>query len=167
MSASTSAWIGLGSNLADPASAVERGLDALADLPSTRLGARSRLYRTAPWGITDQPSFVNAVARIETGLAPLDLLDALLAIERRHGRDRERDLRWGPRTLDLDLLLYGSMRIAQPQLTVPHPQLHRRAFVLVPLAEIDPALEVPGLGPVRTLLAGVAEDAANCRAIGD
>lgn len=167
MTAPTSAWIGLGSNLADPVAAVEHGLDALAQLPSTTLSARSRLYRTTPWGRTDQPSFVNAVARIATMLEPLDLLDALLAIERRQGRDRERDLRWGPRTLDLDLLLYGRAEIAQPRLTVPHPHLHRRAFVLVPLAELDPVLEVPGLGPVGSLLADVAADAAECRPIGD
>lgn len=167
MTTPISAWIGLGSNLADPASAVEQGLDALADLPSTTLSARSRLYRTAPWGKTDQPSFVNAVARLQTLLAPLDLLDALLAIERRHGRDRDRDLRWGPRTLDLDLLLYDRAQIAQPRLTVPHPHLHRRAFVLVPLAELDPALEVPGIGPIAPLLAAVAEDAAQCRPLGD
>jgi len=167
MTAPTSAWIGLGSNLADPVSAVGQGLDALADLPSTTLSARSRLYRTAPWGRTDQPGFVNAAARIETALEPLELLDALLAIERRHGRDRERDQRWGPRTLDLDLLLYGRAQIAQPRLTVPHPHLHRRAFVLVPLAELDPTLEVPGIGAVGGLLAGVAEDAAQCRPICD
>ncbi|HUD43086.1 MAG TPA: 2-amino-4-hydroxy-6-hydroxymethyldihydropteridine diphosphokinase [Dokdonella sp.] len=167
MTAPIAAWIGLGSNLADPVAAVERGLDALAHLPSTLLSGQSRLYRTAPWGMTDQPAFVNAVARIATTLEPLALLDALLAIERRHGRDRARDLRWGPRTLDLDLLLYGRAQIAQPRLTVPHPHLHRRAFVLVPLAELDPGLDVPGFGPVEALLAAVAEDAAQCRAIGD
>lgn len=165
MTVPSSAWIGLGSNLDDPVRAVERGLEALAGLPSTTLSARSRSYRTAPWGRTEQPGFVNAVARVATALAPLALLDALLEIERRHGRDRDRDERWGPRTLDLDLLLYGRERIEHERLTVPHPYLHRRAFVLVPLAEIDPALDVPGHGPIGSLLAAVADDARDCRPI--
>ncbi|ANB18693.1 2-amino-4-hydroxy-6-hydroxymethyldihydropteridine diphosphokinase [Dokdonella koreensis] len=161
--AQTLAWVGLGSNLADPVAQVRAGLDALAALPSTDVLARSRLYRTAPWGRTDQPVFVNAVARLSTALVPLDLLDALLGIERRHGRDRNSDLRWGPRTLDLDLLLYGDRRIEHARLTIPHPRLRERAFVLVPLAELDPELSIPGDGRVQDLLAAVAEDAGACR----
>ena len=161
--AQTLAWVGLGSNLADPVAQVRAGLDALAALPSTGVLAQSRLYRTAPWGRTDQPAFVNAVARLSTALAPLDLLDALLGIERRHGRERSSDLRWGPRTLDLDLLLYGDRRIVDARLTIPHPRLRERAFVLVPLAELDPELSIPGDGRVQDLLAAVAEDAGACR----
>jgi 2-amino-4-hydroxy-6-hydroxymethyldihydropteridine diphosphokinase len=127
---------------------------ALARLPSTRLMARSSLYRTAPVGKLDQPDFVNAVARLETALAPEALLQALLAIEGSQGRVRgERN---APRTLDLDLLLYDDLVLDRPGLTLPHPRLHERAFVLVPLAELDPALRVPGRGPLRALLAQVA-----------
>lgn len=152
-------YIGLGSNLADPPAQVETGLRALAQLPRTRLAARSRPYRSMPWGRTDQPTFVNAVARLDTGLEPRELLGQLLAIERRAGRERE-GARWGPRVLDLDILLYGDCRIAEPGLRVPHPHLHERAFVLVPLAEIAPDLDIPGHGRVADLLARI--DASAC-----
>lgn len=153
------AFIGLGSNLGNPRAQVERAFDDLAAVESTRLAARSSLYRSAPWGVTDQPAFVNAVAEVDTRLAPRELLQALLAIERRHGRVRD-GLRWGPRTLDLDLLACGDLRIEEPGLVLPHPQLPRRAFVLVPLAEIAPDFCVAGAGRVRDLLAAV--DARGC-----
>lgn len=157
-------YIGLGSNLADPAAQVEAGLRALARLPKTRLVARSRLYRSAPWGRVDQPEFVNAAAQLETVLEPGLLLDALLQIERAAGRERD-GTRWGPRVLDLDILVYGERRIAEPGLHVPHPHLPERAFVLVPLAEIAPDLQVPGRGRVADLLAGV--DASTCKRVAE
>ena len=148
------AYIGLGSNLDEPGAQVERALCELDALPLTRLVARSRLYRTAPWGGIAQPDFINAVARLETGLDAQALMRALLTIERRAGRRRDGE-RNGPRVLDLDLLLYGDQRIADADLQVPHPRLHERAFVLVPLAEIAPDLAVPGQGRLGELLARV------------
>lgn len=152
------AYVALGSNLCDPRAQVERGFDALAGLPLTVLRARSRLYRTPPWGIPDQPDFVNAVARLETSLPPRELLDALQGVETRAGRVR--GARYGPRTLDLDLLLYGDVELHEPGLVIPHPRLHERAFVLRPLADVAPELEVPGRGRVADLLARV--DASGC-----
>jgi 2-amino-4-hydroxy-6-hydroxymethyldihydropteridine diphosphokinase len=147
------AYVALGSNLRDPARQVRSGLEALARLPETRLVTRSSLYRTAPVGKPDQPDFINAVARLDTGLEPEVLLQRLLDIERQHARVRgERN---GPRTLDLDLLLHGECRMESPGLTVPHPRMHERAFVLAPLAEIAPELDIPGRGKVRELLAGL------------
>ncbi|MBJ6978192.1 2-amino-4-hydroxy-6-hydroxymethyldihydropteridine diphosphokinase [Luteimonas sp. MC1895] len=156
MSAPLRACIGLGGNIGDVAAALRTALAALDALPGTRLLAASRFYRTAAWGVEAQPDFINAAALVDTALAPRDLLDALLGIERAHGRERAGDgSRWGPRTLDLDLLLYGDAVIDAPGLVVPHPQLHRRAFVLVPLAEVASDLEVPGLGRVSALLEGI------------
>lgn len=151
----TRAFVALGSNLDNPRAQVLRGFEALASLPGAELLARSRLYRSAPWGVAEQPEFVNATAEVETNLAPRELLDALLAIEHAAGRDRS-GARWGPRVLDLDLLLYGDTSLREPGLTLPHPHLHERAFVLSPLADIAPDLEVPGHGRVRELLAQVA-----------
>ncbi|HET7610371.1 MAG TPA: 2-amino-4-hydroxy-6-hydroxymethyldihydropteridine diphosphokinase [Rhodanobacteraceae bacterium] len=159
----SAAYVALGSNLDDPAAQVERGFAALAALPGTRLRARSRLYRTPPWGVVDQPSFVNAVAALETSLAPRELLEALLAIEA--GAGRVRGARNGPRTLDLDLLLHGDLELCEAGLTLPHPRLHERAFVLLPLADVAPGLDVPGRGRVRDLLARV--DPAGCIPIAD
>ena len=153
------AFVALGSNLDDTRSQVVRGFDALAKLPNTKLNSRSRLYRSAPWGITEQPEFINAVAELETGLEPREVLDALLAIERAAGRARN-GARWGPRVLDLDLLLYGDRRSDEPGLTLPHPHLHERAFVLLPLNDVAPDLRVPGRGRVRELLKQV--DASGC-----
>lgn len=147
-------FVGLGSNLGDPRRQVERAFDDLAALASTRLVARSPLYRSAPWGVTDQPAFVNAVAELASTLAPRALLQALLAIERSHGRVRD-GTRWGPRTLDLDLLACGDLQVDEPGLVLPHPQLARRAFVLVPLAAIAPDFIIAGAGRVRDLLAAV------------
>lgn len=149
------AAIGLGSNLDDPARQVQQAFEALDALPDTRLRARSRLYRSRPQGPQDQPDFVNACALIETALAPEALLDALQEIERQQGRVRQR--RWGERVIDLDLLLYGDRVIDTPRLMVPHPWLHRRDFVLVPLAEIAPGWTIPGVGTVREALARLDE----------
>lgn len=152
------AFVALGSNLDDPRIQVERGFDALSALPDTRLRARSRLFRTPPWGIVEQPDFINAVARLETLLAPRDLLAGLLDIEARAGRVR--GVPNGPRVLDLDLLLYGNAVIHEPGLVVPHPRLHLRAFVLAPLADIAWDLEIPGRGRVADLLESV--DVSGC-----
>jgi 2-amino-4-hydroxy-6-hydroxymethyldihydropteridine diphosphokinase len=154
------AYIGLGSNLAAPRIQIEKALQAMAQLPDSRVLAHSRLYRSSPWGFVEQPDFINAAAAIETGLTPAELMQSLLEIERGLGRERDGS-RWGPRIIDLDLLLYGSTIIDEPGLRVPHPHLHQRAFVLLPLAEIAPQLIVPGRGSVAELLAGV--DARGCR----
>ncbi|HET7591893.1 MAG TPA: 2-amino-4-hydroxy-6-hydroxymethyldihydropteridine diphosphokinase [Rhodanobacteraceae bacterium] len=155
------AYVALGSNLDDPEAQVEGGFAALAALPGTRLRARSRLYRTPPWGVVDQPAFVNAAAALETSLAPRALLEALLAIEA--GAGRVRGVRNGPRTLDLDLLAYGDCELREAGLTLPHPRLHERAFVLLPLADVAPGFDVPGQGRVADLLANV--DTTGCVAI--
>ena len=144
-------YIGLGSNLAEPRAQVQSGLQALARVARTRVLRRSRLYRSAPWGKTDQPDFINAVAQLETEFEPRALLEQLLAIEHAAGRIRSAD-RWGPRVLDLDILLHGERVLDDPGLRVPHPRLAQRAFVLVPLAEIAPDLQVPGIGPIQRLL---------------
>ncbi len=151
------AFVALGSNLRDPRAQVLSAMDALALLPDTRVSARSRLYRSAPWGNTAQPEFVNAVAELDTMLEPRELLDALLAIERAAGRERNA-ARWGPRILDLDLLLHDGRLLDEPGLTLPHPHLHERAFVLLPLNEIAPGLNVPGRGRVHQLLERVDID---------
>lgn len=146
------AYIGLGSNLTDPGAQVRAGLDALARLPRTQVEARSSLYRSSPVGLATQPNFINAACRVRTELSARALMQALLDIERRHGRVRGRE-KGGPRTLDLDLLLYGAERLNGPDLTVPHPRLHERAFVLFPLHELDATLVIPGRGHVADLLA--------------
>ena len=133
--------IGLGSNLADPASQLRRALDGLARLPDSRLVDCSPFYGSKPVGPADQPDFINAVAALDTDLPPLTLLDALQRLEQDAGRERLRH--WGERTLDLDLLLYGEQTIEHPRLTVPHPRMLERAFVLVPLAALTPALTLP------------------------
>lgn len=146
-------FVGLGANLGDAQAAVRAGIDALSKLSATRLLRASSLYRTPAWGLTGQPDFINAVAMLETALAPPELLGELLAIERQAGRNRGQGLRWGPRTLDLDVLLYGDRIIDEPGLTVPHPHLHERAFALVPLLEISPGVSIPGIGAARDALA--------------
>jgi len=148
------AYIALGANLGDPAATVNAAFAALDQLPQSRLLAKSALYRTAPVGIAEQPEFVNAAALIDTTLAPEALLDALLAIEQAFGRVRAE--RNGPRTLDLDILLYDDLTLATPRLTLPHPRLHLRAFVLQPLADLAPDLAIPGRGSLAAWLPAVA-----------
>ena len=147
------AFIGLGSNLANPLVQVRQALVELDSIPGTRVTARSSFYRTLPVGLLEQPEFINAVASVRTTLKPQALLAALLAIENRHGR--RRSIRNAPRTLDLDLLLYGEQVLGQDGLTLPHPRLQERAFVLAPFAEIAPDAMVPGRGRVQDLLARV------------
>jgi 2-amino-4-hydroxy-6-hydroxymethyldihydropteridine diphosphokinase len=149
-----SAYVGIGSNLDDPAARVRDALVDLAALPGTRLVKRSSLYRTQPQGYAAQPDFVNAVAALDTELAPAELLDRLQAIETNAGR--RRSFPNAPRTLDLDLLLYDAYRIDHPGLVVPHPRMHERAFVLVPLVEIAPEVRIPGAGSARDCLARIA-----------
>lgn len=148
------AYVALGANIGDPTATVLAAFAALANLTDSRVVHTSSLYRTAPVGLTNQPDFINAVAMLETGLAPEELLDALLDLEARFGRVR-RD-RNGPRTLDLDLLLYNDIELDLPRLILPHPRLHLRAFVLHPLAEIAPELAIPGRGSVAAWLPAVA-----------
>lgn len=150
------AYIGIGSNLGQPVEQVRRAGEALARLPASRLLDISPLYRNPAVGPGEQPDYVNAVAAVETRLEPHALLDALQAIETQQGRVRGA-LRWQSRTLDLDLLVYGDRSIRDDRLTVPHPRLHERAFVLKPLQDIAPGLEVPGLGNVEQLLARVSD----------
>lgn len=149
------AYIGIGSNLAEPLQQVEQAISALADLAQSRLVLRSSLYRSAPVGPQDQPDFVNAVVAVLTGLAPQELLAALQVIENAQGRTRSGE-RWGPRTLDLDLLVYGNETVATPTLTVPHPRIGERNFVLLPLSEIAPHLPIPGLPSVPQLVQQVS-----------
>ena len=137
----TTAFVGLGSNLADPVRQIETALQELDRLPHTRVVKRSSLHRTAPVGYAHQPDFINAVAQLETGLPAERLLDELQALEARHGR--ERSFPNAPRTLDLDLLLYGQLVLNTKRLTVPHPRMRERQFVLAPLREIAPDLEIP------------------------
>lgn len=147
------AFVALGANIGDAASTLKSALAALDQLAGVRVLRTSSLYRTAPVGVEDQPDFINAVAEIETPLAPHALLAALLALEDRFGRVRDR--RWGPRTLDLDLLLYDDLALDTPDLVLPHPRLHLRAFVAVPLAEIAPDLAIPGRGSLAAWLPAV------------
>jgi 2-amino-4-hydroxy-6-hydroxymethyldihydropteridine diphosphokinase len=146
----TIAYVGLGSNLDEPENQVEQALLELDRLPQSRLVGRSSLYRSAPVGFAGQPDFVNAVARLETGLPADRLLAGLQDIESRHGRIRS--FANAPRTLDLDLLLFENLQLRTPRLTLPHPRMHERAFVLKPLVEISPELSIPGLGPAKELL---------------
>ena len=144
------AYIGLGSNLQDPHGQLRRAFADIEGLPDTRVVARSSLYRSVPIGLLDQPDFVNAVAKISTALKPQELLKALLDIEHQHGR--ERTVRNAPRTLDLDVLLYDEVQLHEHGLTIPHPQMHLRAFVLQPLLEIAPDVSIPGVGQAQGLL---------------
>jgi len=152
--AASLAYIGLGANLGDARAALESALAALADLPDTVVLRRSSVWRSAPID-SSGPDYLNAVAELRTSLAPIDLLHRLQAVELAHGR--ERPYRNAPRTLDLDLLLHGRHVMASPELTLPHPRAHERAFVLAPLAELAPDLLLPGRGRVADLLAAVAD----------
>lgn len=150
------AFVGLGGNVGDAAATLRAAFEALDALPDTRLLRASRLYRTPAWGRREQPDFINAAAKLATRLDARALLDALLDIERGFGRDRgSEEQRWGPRVLDLDLLLYADASIDEPGLRLPHPHLHERAFVLVPLLEIAPDVAIPGHGTVRDAHAAV------------
>lgn len=152
------AWIGLGSNLDGPVEQVRAGLDGLAALPRTNLDRASTLYRNPPMGPPDQPDYVNAVAELTTGLTARELMYELQAIEAGRGRERS-GAQWGPRPLDLDLLVYGEHRIAEPDLVVPHPGVPERVFVLYPLAELAPDLEIPGYGRARALASQLPSNA--------
>lgn len=153
------AYIGLGSNQEDPVRQLHSAVAGLARLPETRLLRQSAVYRSAPWGLAEQPDFLNAVAELETRLSARQLLGGLLDIERRAGRRRDGP-RWGPRSIDLDLLVYADCRIDEDGLVIPHPRMAERAFVLLPLAELAPTLDVPGIGIVARLLEGI--DATAC-----
>ena len=141
------AFIGLGSNMVNPSSQVRQAMQSIDQLPETRVLARSSLYRSAPVGYLEQPDFINAVVQVETELAPRDLLQALLELEQQQGRTRE--FLNSPRTLDLDVLLYDDLQHHEHGLTVPHPQMHKRAFVLLPLLEIAPECVIPGVGAAQ------------------
>ena len=143
-------YVGLGSNLQMPARQIDDAFDLLAEIEGSRLVRRSSLYRSAPFGGIEQPDFVNAAAAVLTTLEPAEFLAELQAIEKRQGRERD-GARWGPRVLDLDLLVFGSQIIEQPGITVPHPGIAERNFVLLPLGEIAPDLVIPGLGRVADL----------------
>lgn len=143
------AYIGLGSNLADPLEQVQTALHELANLPNTRFITCSSLYRSTPIGPEDQPDYINAVAKLESRLEPLVLLDALQAIEQTHGRERK--VHWGARTLDLDILLYDQNILQTERLTVPHAFMHERGFVLAPLLEIEPTLALPSGETITSL----------------
>jgi len=151
MSEPVRAVIALGSNIDEPERQVNRAFDEIAAMPQTKLVAKSRLHRTKPVGYAGQPDFVNACALVETGLAPRALLDNLLDLEKRHGRVRT--IRNGPRTLDLDIVLYGDKVVDEPGLAIPHPRAHDRAFVLEPLVEVWPDATIPGKGKAAELLA--------------
>jgi 2-amino-4-hydroxy-6-hydroxymethyldihydropteridine diphosphokinase len=149
------AFVGLGSNLGDPQELIAAALELLGSEEGIEVVAVSTLRETDPVGYEDQPRFLNGAAELDTELPPLELLGRLLEIERRLGRVRGQGPRFGPRTIDLDLLLVDGVILDEPGLTLPHPRLQERRFVLEPLAELDPALEIPGRGPVRALLAGL------------
>jgi 2-amino-4-hydroxy-6-hydroxymethyldihydropteridine diphosphokinase len=146
------AYIGIGSNLDDPVSQVKEALEELDGIPDSVLVSQSSLYASKPMGPADQPDYVNAVAALDTLLSPEELLQALQKIEQRLGREREGE-KWGPRIIDLDLLLYGKKTIQTDTLTVPHPGLHERDFVIIPLAEIAGNMSIPGKGQLSTLIA--------------
>lgn len=156
------AFIGLGGNLGDARQTLESAIMRLAGHPEIDLAARSRFYRTPPWGRVDQPDFVNAAIAVDTSLTPHALLDVLLETERAFGRVRDGG-RWGPRTLDLDLLAHGSAIIHDERLELPHPRMAQRAFVLLPLCDIDPAYAIPGQGTVANLLETL--DTLGCEAL--
>ena len=144
------AYVGIGSNLQMPARQIDEAFELLAEIEGSRLVRRSSLYRSTPLGGIEQPDFVNAAAAVLTTLEPAAFLAALQAIEKRQGRERD-GARWGPRVLDLDLLVFGGQTIEQPGITVPHPGIAERNFVLLPLGEIAPDLVIPGLGRVADL----------------
>ena len=145
------AWLGLGSNLQQPVTQLQDALSRLNEVDGIGVLESSSFYRTPPWGDTLQSDFVNAVARIKTSLEPLPLLHELQKIEKKMGRKPARR-RWGPRLIDIDLLLFGGLLMHSPELELPHPRMHQRAFVLLPISELDAKLEIPGCGVVGSLL---------------
>ena len=151
------AFVGLDSNLGDREAMIARAVELLSDATGVEVIAVSQLRETEPWGPVEQPPYLNGAVELETELPPRALLDVLLAVEGALGRDRTGE-RWGPRTIDLDLLLYDEVEVDQPGLTIPHPRLHERRFVLEPLAELAPDALVPGRGTVRELLRGLAPE---------
>jgi len=151
----TRSFVGLGANLDDPAGYIERAVELLGTEDGVEVVAVSTLRETDPVGYEDQPRFLNGAVELQTTLSARELLGRLLAIERLLGRVRGEGPRFGPRPIDLDLLLHGDRVLDEPGLQVPHPRLHERRFALEPLAELDPALEIPGRGPVQALLAGL------------
>jgi 2-amino-4-hydroxy-6-hydroxymethyldihydropteridine diphosphokinase len=150
----TRAYVGLGANLGDREATIGRALELLAEEEGIEVGAVSALRETEPVGVDEQPRFLNGAVALDTTLSPRTLLETLLRVERSLGRVRT-GVRWGPRTIDLDLLVYASVVLDEPGLHVPHPRLHERRFALEPLAELDPELEIPGRGRVSDLLAGL------------
>jgi 2-amino-4-hydroxy-6-hydroxymethyldihydropteridine diphosphokinase len=154
----TLAYVGLGANIGEPRAQLLAAWDALGRIPQTQAIARSGLYRSAPMGYADQPDFLNCVAKLDTALEPHDLLSHLQQVERNLGRVRS--FRDAPRTIDLDLLLYGRETIDTPDLTLPHPRMHERAFVLKPLLELDSSAAIPGRGSVADLLRACADQRA-------
>ena len=141
----TAAWLALGGNVGDSRTMLDRAVSLLCDGDDVRLKARSSDYRTPPWGVTDQPPFVNLCIAIDTTLTPQELLARAQDVERALGRDRAKEQRWGPRTVDIDIIAYGDLKLDEGALTLPHPRLFERAFVLVPLAEIAPELRIGGV----------------------
>jgi 2-amino-4-hydroxy-6-hydroxymethyldihydropteridine diphosphokinase len=148
------AYVGLGANLGDREATLRQAVERLGEVDGLRVVGVSQLRETDPVGVVDQPRFLNGAAAIETELAPRELLDALLDVERGLGRVRD-GARWGPRTVDLDLLVYADLVMDEPGLHVPHPRLHERRFALEPLADLDPSLEIPGRGTVSELLSAL------------
>ena len=152
------AYVGLGSNLHGPTSQLENAFELLAGIPGTRLIRKSSLYRSAPFGGVEQPDFVNAAAALMTRLSAAELLRELQRIENERGRERG-DVRWGPRILDLDLLVYSDQKIDEPGLIIPHPGIGERNFVLLPLGEVAPGLNIPGLGQIENIDVSLSEPA--------
>jgi len=149
------AYVGVGANLGDRERTIRRAIEILAAQPGIELAGVSPLRETEPWGPVEQPAYLNGAVALDTELAPRDLLEVLLDVEQSLGRDRSTEVRFGPRTLDLDLLVHGDLVRDEPGLTLPHPRLHERRFALEPLADLDPELVVPGRGTVCELLASL------------
>ena len=158
------AWLGLGSNLQQPAIQLREALNRLAETSGIEVLGISSFYRTPPWGDEQQDDFVNAVVQIETSLEPVTLLRELQLVENLMGRKRS-ERRWGPRLIDIDVLLYDDQQLHLDELEIPHPRMHERAFVLIPLAELEPGLEIPGRGAVENFLRQI--DCSNIRCLGN
>lgn len=161
MRAPVNSWLSLGGNLGDRRALLSRALDHIKKLPTTRLSAVSALYETPPWGDESQAKFYNALVRIDTALAPEDLLTALQEIEQLLGRVRDPARPWGPRTIDIDILMFGDVVMDLPRLTLPHPRLTERAFVLIPMVAMEPGVMIPGQGSAQDFLAKLPPLAIN------